>query len=172
MSETDIGQLASLARTALDDPAGVGLDIADMQACLTYATDRLDDIIRITDPIDTGDEEEFSAIAHGLDALGRHVERIRERVENLAAERPAVSGIGVILEEASVALKEGLDRMDEGIAGIRGLVELAEAENECEDCAVNGDDCREHGEAFRLARREILADPERVVALLTEGRSE
>ena len=37
---------------------------------------------------------------------------------------------------------------------------------ECEDCQVNGGDCREHGEAFKLAHGAILANPDAVIEAL------
>lgn len=41
-----------------------------------------------------------------------------------------------------------------------------EDELECEDCNVNGDGCRTHGEAFKAARQAIAADPDRTLAAL------
>jgi hypothetical protein len=37
---------------------------------------------------------------------------------------------------------------------------------ECEDCNVNGEDCRTHGAVFKAARQAIAADPERTLAVL------
>lgn len=160
---SDIGQLASEALTALTDPAGVGLDDGDVSGRETYMESRLNAIIRITDPIDSGDEEEFEALADSLDALGRNVETIRERIEEMGANRSAVPREAMPLEEASVNLVNGLNAIDVAVQHLRSL---AEPENECEDCAVNGDDCREHGQAFRVARRAVLANPARVIDLL------
>lgn len=37
---------------------------------------------------------------------------------------------------------------------------------ECEDCDVNGQDCRTHGAAYRAAQQAIAADPDKTRAVL------
>ena len=86
----DIGQLASLARTALDDPGGLPepdqsrLRSLEGKAVLTsddpfvlYAIDRLDDIISITDP----DDDDRATIVHPTALLVKDdaIKVLRER---------------------------------------------------------------------------------------------
>jgi len=164
----DIGQLASIARTALDDPGALPEKYAHLpiEPQLSrdprghLALDCLDQIIAVTDPGD--DEREIERCSDSLDALGRHVERIREQFSELHGQGTELDEIVAASNHVTVAL----DLIDQAASVLREIA--SEPEHECEDCSVNGDDCREHGEAFHVARREILNDPERVLALLTE----
>lgn len=171
---TDIGQLASEALTALTDPGAVGLDNPNEYGPLiaghdrerrwsdnaAYATERLNAIISVTDPAD--DEDEITRCADSLDALGIAVARIRDQVAGPApADDDEPDNVIGLMDRA-------LDTLDEAIAGLRRIADDEENEGGCEDCAVNGDDCREHGEAFRVARQAVLDNPARVIALLTK----
>lgn len=160
MSASDIGQLASEALTALTDPAGVGLEDGDVSGREDYMDERLNRIIAVTDPSD--DELETERFADSLDALGSHIERLRERIAGRNAYRP---GSDARFGDVSNELTGALDMVDRAVAELR---EIANDEDHlgCEDCAVNGDDCREHGEALRVARRAALENPDRVLQLL------
>lgn len=184
----DLGTLASLARTALcrelDADALEGIDLlrwraaeaeartsekgdvsgwADVDTCFAIAC--LDAIMRVTDPSD--DEREIERCADSLDALGRHVERIREQV---AGEHGPLAGRwDETLRETSETLSSALDLVDSAVATLR---ETAEREDEhthyCDDCATNGYDCPVHGAAMRAAHRAVFASPEGVIDALTE----
>lgn len=186
----DIGQLASNARTVIDDPGlptddpGPPMDTPEENerwaAAVRWASDSnksdidhwrterecyaiacLDAIIAITDPVD--DEHELARVADSLDALGRQVERLRE---NLANEH------GPLRDErerevVSDTITRSLDTLDEAIEGLRAAHEAQEEDiYECEDCSVNGEDCRVHGEAWKLASRAIMESPDGVVSAL------
>lgn len=170
---TDIGQLASLARTALDDPESLPEDDANAQharhmegkAVLTsddpfvlYAIDRLDDIIRITDP----GYEDRAVFVHSMSALGAGLARIHARIEALTpdTEPPDTEHY----EVAACNLALGLDAIDEAIAAMQPDEE--DEPYECEDCSVNGEDCPTHGPAYRAARLAIQESPARVMAAL------
>lgn len=157
--ETMLDSLASLARTALDDPSGLPDELSDSaDARAGYAIDKLDEIIEALNP-STQDRESF---ARTLTVLGRHVAERQDQIEALLpdvdeADREAY-------EEAHGALKEALDFFDHAIGALQP--EQDEDEYTCEDCSVNGEDCQTHGEAFKLAGREILRNPANVIALL------
>jgi hypothetical protein len=173
MSEpSDIGNLASLARTALTDPGalpegdgvlvtatGVYLPRADI------AVGFLDEIIAITDPRD--DEREFANYADSLDALGRAMGRIREQV--LQATRQ-----DDLREHANTAnvvdtnVTDALELVSTAATYLREAQEIVDAPPRCEDCEINGEECSTHGEAWKLARRAVLENPGRVLALLKE----
>lgn len=186
----DIGQLASNARTVIDDPGlptddpGPPMDTPEEQerwaGAVRWASDTnksdidhwrterecyaiacLDAIIAITDPLD--DEHELERVADSLDALGRQVERLRE---NLANEHGPLRN-GDEREAVSDTITRSLDTLDEAIEGLRAAHEEREREEYgCEDCAVNGMDCRVHGEAARMAARAIVQSPDGVVTAL------
>lgn len=186
----DIGQLASNARTVIDDPMPDGDDQgppmdepveherwaravrwasdsnkSDIDHWRTvrecYAIDCLDAIIAITDPVD--DERELERVADSLDALGRQVERLRE---NVTSEHGPIRG-EADRTDVSNDVANALDSLDAGITRLRELHEEREREEyACEDCAVNGMDCRVHGEAARMAARAIMESPDGVVAAL------
>lgn len=182
---TDIGTLASLARTALTDPAGLpdphasahSLRIAERKAVdsaeyprASFVVGCLDRIIAITDPAD--DEREFENCADGLAALGGAVERIREQFEDAATSGTVASDARSAVLFANARIPEALDKLDEAVAALREAHEAqVDAALYCEDCAVNGEDCLTHGEAWRLARRAVRENPERVLALLREDVS-
>ena len=149
-SDADILRTLSLARTALDDPAGLPEDVGDLAnmpaAREAYAIERLDEVMHALDV------EDHPALA--LSTMGKLIAEINEKLT------PGYDG--------ETYLDHALDSIDSCIDALGGLDEEEDEPYECEDCAVNGEDCRTHGEAFKIARREILADPERVIAVLTD----
>ena len=170
---TDIGKLASLARTAITDPGAMSEQYpthrpsSDQGGWIAYAVARLDEIIGVTDPVD--DEQEFGRCADSLDALGRAIERIREQFEKAANDRGTASDTRMHVLIANDRIPDALDKLDEAVSALREAQEAQiDADLHCEDCAVNGDDCREHGEAWKIARRAVRENPARVLALLRE----
>jgi hypothetical protein len=177
----DIGTLASLARTALDDPAGLPepyateIQRAERRATrphddpiVTFAIDRLNDIMRVTDPVD--DEREIERCADSLDALGRAIERIREQAAGGVVLASRAHAYNREREAFSEHVTRALDALDEGVATLRYIVDCEAAdEHACEDCAVNGEDCRVHGEAAKLARRAIAQSPDGVLHALRQA---
>lgn len=181
----DIGTRASLALTALTDPSAVPepygpeLERQERRAAspdddpyVAFACDMLNGIIGVTDPVD--DERELERSADSLDILGGHIERIRESV---TGDHGAIAGADAepdrkeeIANDVTVNVTRALDLIDEAAGWLRGFAEeTADAGYQCEDCAVNGMDCRIHGKAARLAARAIAQSPEGVVLALRQA---
>ena len=94
----------SLARTALDDPAGVGLAHAPDTA-KGYAVDRIDDVMGSL-YFETGAQEDDGAqAARVLTTLGRLLEAVREEIERADGST----------DDACVMMAEAGDRIDEAI---------------------------------------------------------
>lgn len=107
--------LASEARTALDDPAAVGLDVNDIDGQHAFAVTALDDIISLLNPA----EETRASYAATLTILGKHLAERQDEIEQAElgydghdqATREAY-------QEAWGALKDALDCLDNAIAAL------------------------------------------------------
>jgi len=105
-----IDQIASLARTALDDPGAIGLPYRDgvndydPSVATSYAIDRLDEIINALNPA----EETSEAYAATLTILGRHLAERRDAIEDRellpAIYAEAVEEIGLALDHLDAAI--------------------------------------------------------------------
>lgn len=123
MTETrEIDQMASLARTALTDPAALP-DDADADAAMVaalntttqhaYAVARLDEIINALNPA----ELTHANAADTLTLLGRHVQATLERLE---AEGLLEAGRSTIAD----LITGGLDLLDGAIGALRDCEEV------------------------------------------------
>lgn len=123
-----LDQLASFARTALDDPDGLpeGVDVqrfdlnridtnASAQKAIRYAIDRLDDIIDVLNPA----LETRVNMARALRVLGRHVADIQSTVKLCADSDPGMRDAQAY-GSADYSIELALDRLDEAIQALEG----------------------------------------------------
>lgn len=160
-----LDKLASLARTALDDPealddpAAIAVRWLELPALReAYAIEKLDEIIEALNP----SYEARETFAATLTILGRHLAERADVMQEVDADEE--SGEKEAYEQAATLVGEALDKLDEAIDTLRNFE--PEEEYVCEDCNVNGEDCRTHGEAFKLAREAIYANPGRAEKVL------
>lgn len=131
--------LASLARTALDDPAGLdiewgGGDFASSEtAQRAYAISRLDDIINALNP----SEETTTTFAATLTILGRH---LAERRDYMAATDFDPETL-VRSHEAVLHIDAALDAIDRAVDTL--------SLGPCEECGTFGVDTRFKGQDGR-----------------------
>lgn len=122
-----LDQLASFARTALDDPDGLpeGVDVqrfdlnridtnASAQKAIRYAIDRLDDIIDVLNPA----IESRVTMARALRVLGRHVAEIQGLCKAMADDAEPEDANAYA--SADYAVELALDRVDEAIQALEG----------------------------------------------------
>lgn len=117
--ETMLDTLASNARTALDDPAGLPESVAAAYGLRTasdlkaYAIARMDEIIGLLNPAD----ETRETFADTLTILGRHLAERADVMESVDAD--AESGDRAAYVNAAALVHRALDVLDEAIAELR-----------------------------------------------------
>ncbi len=111
--------LASEARTALDDPAALGLPYEDgvndydPTIARAFAIDRLDDIINALNP----SEETRKSYARTLKVLGRHIAERQDAIE-LSYRKYDSETAKTAYAEAHEALTLALDYLDTAIGAL------------------------------------------------------
>lgn len=114
MSETMLDNLASEARTALDDPEYY--DIRDQAQAQALAISKLDEIINLLNPAD----ETREAYAATLEILGRHLAERQDVIEaNELNYEEHDAETKTAYETAHDAVGRALDALDEAIAALR-----------------------------------------------------
>lgn len=121
--------LASCARTAIDDPAGVGLapfelgageyakvDPVALRDARVFALNRLDDIIDALNP-DVESRETFAAT---LTMLGRHLAERQDLMRTLlgdaeADDRTAYYFASQMVDRALIGLAKAIDALEDGL---------------------------------------------------------
>lgn len=126
----ELDTLASMARTAITDPLGVGLpDSMDRAVCEAlgksaaeieaenecYAVDRMDEIIEILNP----STETMVTMARALRVLGRHIAEVASTIQ-ACANSDQVPEECEQYASAAYYCELSLDRLDEAISALEG----------------------------------------------------
>lgn len=124
LSDSGLDMLASQARTALDDPGGVGLNSPDrvggtlekqrtIDANQGFAIQRCDEIINLLNP----SEWTRATAARALRVLGRHVAEVSDALI-LPGAYSDIGAAADVCQEAANAISDALDHVDSAIRSL------------------------------------------------------